>query len=199
MTGYSDRINHALAYAAKHHDQQVRRGTRLPYLARPANVGIILTRYGCDEDTVVAGILHEVVEDSLLGGWTRAMLESRLSEKFGSDALGAALAAGRRRLDEEGTELDRDERNADLVRRLATASDRARWVCSAEAVHSANTVLADLRRTVDPSSVWSRVHAGREATQRWFRELLDGLIAAGFNAPIVAELATAVAELEASP
>ena len=31
-TGYSDRINHALAFAAKHHDQQVRKGTRLPYL-----------------------------------------------------------------------------------------------------------------------------------------------------------------------
>ena len=28
MNGYSDRINHALAFAAKHHDQQVRRGTR---------------------------------------------------------------------------------------------------------------------------------------------------------------------------
>ena len=35
ITGYSDRINHALAFAAKHHDQQVRKGTRLPYLTQP--------------------------------------------------------------------------------------------------------------------------------------------------------------------
>ena len=54
ITGYSDRINHALAFAAKHHDQQVRKGTRLPYLTHPANVAIILTRYNCDETTVVA-------------------------------------------------------------------------------------------------------------------------------------------------
>ena len=27
-TGYSDRINHALAFAAKHHDRQVRKGNR---------------------------------------------------------------------------------------------------------------------------------------------------------------------------
>ena len=60
ITGYSDRINHALAFAAKHHDQQVRKGTRLPYLTHPANVAIILTRYGRDEATVVAGILHEM-------------------------------------------------------------------------------------------------------------------------------------------
>ena len=32
MAGYSDPINHAFAFAAKHHDQQVRKGTRYPYL-----------------------------------------------------------------------------------------------------------------------------------------------------------------------
>ena len=60
ITGYSDRINHALAFAAKHHDQRVRRGTRPPYLTHPANVAIILTRYGRDDQTVVSGILHDV-------------------------------------------------------------------------------------------------------------------------------------------
>ena len=59
VTGYSDRINHAFAYAAKHHDQQVRKGTRLPYFTQPANVAVILTRYGCSEETVVAAILHD--------------------------------------------------------------------------------------------------------------------------------------------
>ena len=68
--GYSDRINHALAFAAKHHDQQVRKGTRLPYLTHPANVAIILTRYGCDETTVVAGILHDVIEDCVTKDYT---------------------------------------------------------------------------------------------------------------------------------
>src|SRR5207302_8240545 len=63
MHGYSDRINHALAFAAKHLDQQVRKGTRLPYLTTPANVGMILCRYGRDDETVVAGILRDVVED----------------------------------------------------------------------------------------------------------------------------------------
>jgi len=43
VTGYSDVINHALAFAAKHHDRQVRKGTKLPYLTHPANVAIILT------------------------------------------------------------------------------------------------------------------------------------------------------------
>ena len=83
MTGYSDRINHAFAFAAKHHDRQVRKGTRLPYLTHPANVAVILTRYGCEEDTVIAGILHDVVEDCVREGWTREMLEDRIASKFG--------------------------------------------------------------------------------------------------------------------
>ena len=87
MTGYSDRINHAFAFAAKHHDRQVRKGTRLPYLTHPANVAVILTRYDRDEDTVVAGILHDVIEDCVREGWTREMLEDRISSKFGPQVL----------------------------------------------------------------------------------------------------------------
>ena len=66
MNGYSDRINHALAFAAKHHDQQVRRGTRPPYSTQSANLAVMLTRYGCDEDTVTAGILLDVRHDDRL-------------------------------------------------------------------------------------------------------------------------------------
>ena len=96
MSGYLDRINHAFAFAAKHHDRQVRKGTRPPYLTHPANVAVILARYGCDEDTVVAGILHDVVEDCLRDGWTRTALEERIGEKFGPAALEAALSIAKR-------------------------------------------------------------------------------------------------------
>src|SRR5512132_3111 len=87
MNGYSDAINHAFAFAAKHHDRQVRKGTKLPYLTHPANIAVILTRYGCDDDTVVAGILHDVVEDCVRDGYTRDMLEQRIGQKFGKNVL----------------------------------------------------------------------------------------------------------------
>src|SRR6185437_6602397 len=104
ITGYSDRINHALAFAAKHHDQQVRKGTRLPYLTHPANVAIILTRYGQDEETIVAGILHDVIEDCVSDGYTREMLESRVGDKFGANVLETVLAVTYRRHDDDGVE-----------------------------------------------------------------------------------------------
>src|SRR3954463_4997092 len=105
VRGYSDAINHAFAFAAKHHDQQVRKGTKLPYLTHPANVAVILTRYGRDEPTVVAGILHDVVEDCVRDGFTQEMLEQRIGDKFGSAVLDAVLAVTYRRQDEDGVDL----------------------------------------------------------------------------------------------
>jgi (p)ppGpp synthase/HD superfamily hydrolase len=131
-TGYSDRINHALAFAAKHHDRQVRKGTRLPYLTHPANVAIILTRYDRDEDTVVAGILHDVVEDCIRERYTREMLEQRIGEKFGTDVLEAVLAVTQRASDDQRVELSSDERKHDYLARLSQAGERARWVCAAD-------------------------------------------------------------------
>jgi len=100
ITGYSDRINHALAFAAKHHDQQVRKGTRLPYLTHPANVAIILTKYQQDDATVVAGILHDVIEDCVREAYSREMLEQRIGDKFGDEILGTVLAVTHRRVDD---------------------------------------------------------------------------------------------------
>ncbi|MEA3244902.1 MAG: HD domain-containing protein [Gemmatimonadota bacterium] len=196
MNGYSDRINHALAFAAKHHDQQVRKGTRPPYVTRAANVAIILTRYRCPDDTVVAGILHDTVEDSLLAGWTRAMLEERVAEKFGREALDAAHAAARHRTGTDGAELDRDERGPHLLARIPAVSEAARWVLAANHIHSGNSLLADLRRTVDVASVWGRLPGGRDAIVGWHRAVLDALSGSGFNAEIMAELADTVQQLE---
>lgn len=196
MTGYSDRINHALAFAAKHHDQQVRKGTRLPYLTHPANVAIILTRYQRDDQTVVAGILHDVIEDCVREAYTRDMLEQRIGDKFGAEVLDTVLAVTQRRLDDDGVELAYDERRADYLERLAAASDAARWVSAADALHNAATLLTDLRRTIDPDTVWARFTVSREETARWYRRILDRLRAVGFAGEILRELEHVIVALE---
>lgn len=196
VTGYSDRINHALAFAAKHHDQMVRKGVRAPYRTQPANVALILTRYGRDEETVVAGILQDVVEDCVRENGSRDPMVERIAEKFGRTALETILMVCERREDDEGVELAADERRADLLARLATADERARWVCAADELHNAGTLLADLARTEYPETVWSRHADSQEATIRWYRQLHDRLRAVGFTAPIVDELGAMTARLE---
>ena len=195
-TGYSDVINHALAFAAKHHDRQVRKGTKLPYLTHPANVAIILARYDRDNDTVVAGILHDVIEDCVRDGYTREMLEQRIGDKFGPKVLETVLAVTYRRLDDDGVELSGDDRRTDYLERLTDANENARWVCAADKIHNASSIISDLRRTVDPETVWARFGSGRAGTARWYRMVYERLKELGFEAPIMGEFDAVSAELE---
>jgi (p)ppGpp synthase/HD superfamily hydrolase len=196
VIGYSDRVNHAFAFAAKHHDRQVRKGTALPYLTHPANVALILTRYGCDDPTVLAGILLDVVADCVREGMTPADLHERIATKFGEDTLETALAVTERRIDDRGVELSAEERRTDGLTRLAQASDRARWVCAADKLHHGGTILADLRRTAFPESVWTRFPRDPEATANWYRRVYERLAEVGFQAPIMDELRRVVLALE---
>ena len=197
--GYSDAINHALAFAAKHHDRQVRKGTRLlPYFTKPANIAVILTRYGCDENAVVAGILHDVVQDLLREGVSRETLEERVGEKFGDDVLAQLYAITQRRVDDDGVEFSSDEMKTDYLERLSSAPPQALWVSAAEKLHNANSLLSDLKRTVDPDSVWSRTSGGRATTVKWYRDVLDRFTEIGFGESITSELREAVAGLEKS-
>lgn len=199
LPGYSDAINHAFAFAAKHHDRQVRKGTKLPYLTHPANIAVILTRYGRDEDSVVAGILHDVVEDCVRDGYTREMLEQRMGEKFGDTVLRTVLQVTYRRLDDDGVELSSTERKEDYLERLSEANEAARWVCAADKLHNVRSILADLQRTFDSETIWSRFGGGREGTVKWYRDVYERLRSVGFDAPIMEELKLAVEEIEKRP
>jgi len=106
------------------------------------------------------------------------------------------LAVTERQLDEEGVELSSEERKDDYLARLAAAPERARWVCAADKIHNGSSILADLKRTLDPDTVWSRFNAGRSGTARWYRRVYDRLRELGFAAPIMDELREVAEELE---
>lgn len=59
----SSRIQKAIDTATKAHESQFRK-TGEPYIVHPLAVQKILTDWGMDEDTIIAGILHDTVEDT---------------------------------------------------------------------------------------------------------------------------------------
>lgn len=61
----SERIQRAVEMAKTAHEGQLRK-TGEPYIVHPLAVKKILEEWGMDEDTVIAGVLHDTVEDTKL-------------------------------------------------------------------------------------------------------------------------------------
>lgn len=59
-----EKLDYAILFATKAHDGQRRKSDNVDMIFHPFTVGTILQRAGMDENTVIAGILHDVVEDT---------------------------------------------------------------------------------------------------------------------------------------
>jgi (p)ppGpp synthase/HD superfamily hydrolase len=170
MHGYSDRINHAFAFAAKYYGAVAPAGSGMDYMAHPANVAIILARHGCDQITIVAGILHHVLEESLPD--KRPVLERKITDKFGPVALAIAKDALEPKFDRRGGERAWQARKQEYLTQLAIAEPRALDICVADEIHACGSTVTALRRLgVEYLRTVSR--AGSAQTIWWYRSMLE--------------------------
>jgi (p)ppGpp synthase/HD superfamily hydrolase len=174
MAAYSDRIAHAFAFAAKYAPGARVRGGGLAELADAANLAVILSRYECDEPTIVAGVLHLVLRDS--EGAERAALEQKVREKFGSIVLAILEDV----LAPPSSDLNRERAweacRREYLARLATAEPRALDICAATEIHNCGSALADVRR-LGAEYFSSASATGPRQALWWYRALADALSA----------------------
>jgi (p)ppGpp synthase/HD superfamily hydrolase len=62
-SGYSRPFDRALVIAALVHAKAPRKGTAIPYIIHPVHVAAILQRHRYADPVVIAGLLHDVLED----------------------------------------------------------------------------------------------------------------------------------------
>lgn len=179
----SPQINKALEFSAKAHLAQQRKGTDIPYITHPFAVGMILARAGCEEEAILAGILHDTVED------TEATLDD-IKGLFGEEV--ARIVAGCSEPDKEARWEDRKKHT--LVE-LKAAPLAVKFVTCADKLHNIGSLIADHQRLGD--EVWGRFNRGRDLQKWYFHGLVDSLGASGeFSGhPLYAEFKQSVEEL----
>ena len=133
-------IEKAYEVARRAHEGQLRKSGE-PYIIHPLYVAIILAGLEMDKETIIAGILHDVVEDTVL---TR----EQIAEQFGNDV--ALLVDGVTKLKKlklSGDYVDRSQSQQDMQARnlrkmfLAMAKDiRVILIKLADRLHNMRTL-----------------------------------------------------------
>ncbi len=126
-------IEKAYKVAEDAHKDQVRKSGE-PYIIHPLCVAIILAELEMDKETIVAGLLHDVVEDTI-------MTEAEITTEFGDDV--ALLVDGVTKLGQLQYEGDKLEVQAENLRKmfLAMAKDiRVIIIKLADRLHNMRTL-----------------------------------------------------------
>jgi (p)ppGpp synthase/HD superfamily hydrolase len=184
---FTPRLEHATRLAALWHRDQRRKGSDLPYVQHLAAVAAILDRLDFVEDVVIAGWLHDAVEDT---GATLDEIEAAL----GAEVRRLVALLTERKRDESGRPRPWSERKAEHLEALAAAPPEARAVALADKLHNLVSIHHDLRAGID---VWARFNAGRAESLAHYRRSVERL-AANAGDPRLDRLARACrAEIEA--
>jgi len=153
----------ALRWAATCHQGQVRKGSDVPYVEHVVAVAWILDRLGFPEEVVVAGLLHDAVED------TDATLE-QVGERFGPEVAAIVAHCSEVKTDAQGRKRPWFDRKRDHLLALTGAPATARAVVLADKLHNLLSIQLDLH---DGRPVWSTFHADRAQVLRYYRATIE--------------------------
>jgi len=166
--GYSDPIDHAFSFVAKYHPEPTGYGPTTTN--RPANMAVTLARYGCDESTIVAGILCGLVADH--PGPNRRAIEEKINEKFGPAVYVSVRDATEPRFDPQGRKQAWRTVKQEFLVRLLDADPRALDLVSVQEIHWCGSALTIIRR-LGPEYLPAGQGVALSDLEWWYESLVE--------------------------
>jgi len=154
-------IDLAIELTMKAHQNQVRKGTDIPYITHPMAVGIILAKAGCSDEVIIAGILHDSVEDT-------SLTLDDLSDTFGEKV--AMIVKG---VSEQDKSLPWEERKRHTRDFLKEASPQVKFVALADKLNNIRAIATDYEEIGE--AIWDRFNRGRDAQKGYYQSLVQVL------------------------
>jgi (p)ppGpp synthase/HD superfamily hydrolase len=155
-------LQQAIDYATKKHAGQMRKGTEIPYITHPLKVMEILSKNGCSNNVIIAGILHDTLED------TNAT-EEEIVSLFGNDVLAIV------RSETEDKTPSWKERKSHTIEHLKSAPLEVKLVCCADKLANLRDMSFDFSKIGD--KLWERFKApsGKADIAWYYTEVKNAL------------------------
>ncbi len=199
-TAFSREIHRALDFAAYEFRLQKRRDPdkTIPAVSHFAGVGYILAHYGFPEQVVVAGILHDYLEDIVQTPFgERRSCRRRLEREFGKDTVHLVEFVTQKKYGRWGQKRPWDIRNQEYISRLCTveAPPGSRAISCADKIHNIQSLILALERNQkNPEVVWRNMKATAKQQLENFRNHHQ-ILSEHWSHPIVDQLASLIDSL----
>ena len=182
----TSRFDAGYLLAAELHRTQRRKGSGTPYLSHLMIVAGLVLAAGADEDTGIAALLHDAVEDQG-GAGTRRLIADRFGERVARIVDGCSDAAG-------SPKPPWRQRKEQHIARIATEPPEVWMVVAADKLHNTRSIITDYRREGD--AVWRLFRGGRDGTLWYTHAMTAALVAVAPDLSLVQDLVAATAELD---
>lgn len=126
------KIQKAINRAAVLHAKQIRKAGEIPYITHLVSVAIILSNYTDDEDILVAGIMHDTLED--VPGYFLENLEEEFGPRVANIVKGVTEERGLK--DSPWLEIKRK-----YIENLKKESPEALMVSAADKLHNLTSLV----------------------------------------------------------
>lgn len=163
---YSYAIEQAIRAASVLHKDQVRKGhVPYPYITHLFAVATIVSDYTDDEDTIIAALLHDTLEDT-------DYTEKELEDDFGGSVKEIVLSLTEPQ-PAENEVRDFAFQKKEYVAQLKKASERALVVAAADKIHNMRSIVEEYYD--DHSSFVAHFGANLEARLLMYQEISNVL------------------------
>jgi len=155
----------ALSLAFRWHAGQTRKNSRLPYVIHCIEVAANLERLGFAEPVVIAGLLHDILEDTQID-------PQELRAAFGPEVHEIVAALSETKADASGAKRPWIDRKRDHIRHLRHSSEAVRGVALADQRQNLASVSND-GKAGDPA-FWAAFNASPGDYLEYHRRRLAG-------------------------
>lgn len=153
----SEKVIKALEVAAKAHQNQHRKGSELPYIVHPVEVAMTLLSCGEREELVIAGLLHDILEDT-------EATEAFIKNQFGEEILDLVLGASEKLENRDNTPwLERKEHTIEY---LKNAGRDIQIIACSDKLSNIKSMIRDYEMLGD--QLWQRFSTKSMEDQRWY-------------------------------